>query len=76
MELLHLNEAMGLAVYDSPAWRGIPAACCSRFGKGQAAYFGCYSEEGFEPYQLDQAAGRTAKRDLHRGEMLKKEDVE
>ena len=34
------------------------------------------SEEGFEPYQLDQAAGRTAKRDLHRGEMLKKEDVE
>ena len=52
MELLHLNEAMGLAVYDSPAWRGIPAACCSRFGKGQAAYFGCYSEEGFEPILL------------------------
>ena len=52
MELLQLDEAMGLAIYDSPAWRGVPAACCSRFGKGQAAYFGCYSEEGFEPILL------------------------
>ena len=52
MELLRLDEAMGLAIYDSPAWRGVPAACCSRFGKGQAAYFGCYSEEGFEPILL------------------------
>lgn len=52
MELLELDEAMGLAIYDSPAWRGVPAACCSRFGKGQAAYFGCYSEEGFEPILL------------------------
>ena len=52
MELLELEEAMGLAIYDSPAWRGVPAACCSRFGRGQAAYFGCYSEEGFEPILL------------------------
>lgn len=52
MELLELDDAMGLAIYDSPAWRGVPAACCSRFGRGQAAYFGCYSEEGFEPILL------------------------
>ena len=52
MELLEPEDAMGLAIYDSPAWRGVPAACCSRFGRGQAAYFGCYSEDGFEPVLL------------------------
>lgn len=52
MELLEPENAMGLAIYDSPAWRGVPAACCSRFGRGQAAYFGCYSEDGFEPVLL------------------------
>lgn len=52
MELLELRGAMSLAIYDSPAWRGVPAASCCRFGKGQAAYFGCYSEEGFEPILL------------------------
>ena len=52
MEILELEDAMSLAIYDSPAWRGIPAATCCRFGKGQAAYIGCYSEEGFEPILL------------------------
>lgn len=52
MELLEPEDAMSLAIYDSPAWRGVPAACCSRFGRGQAAYFGCYSEDGLEPVLL------------------------
>ena len=52
MELLKPDTAMSLAVYDSPGWRGIPAAACSRFGKGRAAYIGCYSEDGFEPILL------------------------
>ena len=52
MELLKPDTAMSLAVYDSPGWRGIPAAACSRFGKGHAAYIGCYSEDGFEPILL------------------------
>lgn len=52
MEILEPEEAVSLAIYDSPAWRGRSAATCSRFGKGQAAYFGCYSEEGFEPILL------------------------
>ena len=52
MEILELQDAMSLAIYDSPAWRGLPAASCGRFGKGQAAYIGCYSEEGFEPILL------------------------
>lgn len=51
-EILEPEGAMSLAIYDSPAWRGKSAATCSRFGKGQAAYFGCYSEEGFEPILL------------------------
>ena len=52
MEILEPEEAVSLAIYDSPAWRGKSAASCCRFGKGQAAYFGCYSEEGFEPILL------------------------
>lgn len=52
MEILELEDAMSLAIYDSPAWRGLPAASCCRFGRGQAAYIGCYSADGFEPILL------------------------
>lgn len=52
MELLQPQGAMTLAVYDDPGWGGIPAVTCSRFGKGHAAYIGCYSEDGFEPILL------------------------
>lgn len=34
------------------------------------------SDAGFEPYQADQVVGRCAVRDLHAGQMLKKEDVQ
>ena len=51
-EILEPEDAVSLAIYDSPAWRGRSAATCCRFSKGQAAYFGCYSEEGFEPILL------------------------
>lgn len=48
MELLCPTSAQVLATYDNPGFRGVPAATCNRFGKGAAAYLGCYTPDGFE----------------------------
>lgn len=48
MELLRPTTAQVLATYDSPGFRGVAAATCNRFGKGAAAYLGCYTPDGLE----------------------------
>lgn len=52
MELLRPTTAQVVAAYDSPAWRGVPAVTCASFGKGSAAYLGCYTPDGLEPLLL------------------------
>lgn len=52
MELLSVEGGQTVAKYKGPAWSGTPAAVSHRFGKGNAAYIGCYSEEGLEPILL------------------------
>lgn len=52
MELLRPSGAQVLARYDNPGFRGVPAATCNRFGKGSAAYLGCYTPDGLEPLLL------------------------
>lgn len=52
MELLHQSGSRAIAEYDCPGWRGTPAATVSRYGKGGAAYIGCYSPDGLEPILL------------------------
>lgn len=42
MELLAPTTAEVLCRYHHPAWGGIPAVTLNRYGKGQAAYLGCY----------------------------------
>lgn len=49
IELLELNGAQAVCSYRHPAWDGIPAVTLNHYGKGQAAYLGCY----FEPEGLD-----------------------
>lgn len=52
MELLMPRGAASIAEYACSGWGGITAATCSRFGRGGAAYIGCYSPEGLEPILL------------------------
>lgn len=52
MELLNLSRSRAIAEYGGPGWKGIPAATCSRFGKGGAAYIGCYSPDGLDSLLL------------------------
>ena len=42
MELLELGSAKAVCEYRHPVWGGLPAVTINRFGKGQAAYLGCY----------------------------------
>ena len=45
MELLEPTTAETLCIYRHPAWDGIPAVTCNRFGTGQAVYLGCCFDE-------------------------------
>ena len=51
MELLEPTTAQVLCTYRHPVWGGVPAVTVNDYGKGRAAYLGCY----FAPEGLDAA---------------------
>lgn len=52
MELLRPNGAQTIGTYGGTGWQDVPAVTVSRFGRGSAAYIGCYTQEGLEPILL------------------------
>ena len=52
MELLSLSGARSMGTYGGTEWPGTPAVTCHKFGRGAAAYIGCYSPEGLKPILL------------------------
>ena len=48
MEMLRPTTATVMASYEGPGWQGIPAMTVNNFGKGSAAYIGCYAPEALE----------------------------
>lgn len=48
MELLRPTTAQVLATYENPGWPGTAAVTVNDFGKGSAAYIGCYAPDALE----------------------------
>lgn len=44
-ELLKVNEAQALEVYEHPYWKEYAGITSNRYGKGTAYYIGCYTEK-------------------------------